>query len=222
MINDSRSSGEETIRLDVDILAANNRYASEISKLLKENEVRSLNVMGSVGSGRTTLIQRLIEALRSKYRMTVLSGEVATCMDDDRISQYGVPVHHLNSGGLCHLDAGTVLASIKTLDLKLMNLLIIENVGKTLCPAEFEVGTEKTLVVTSVAEASYMIRNCAYVFRRADVIAINKMDLAGALGVDLNGLEAECKSLNPNAKVVRVDSRMGTGIKELVNALEIR
>jgi len=221
LIHESKSSGEETIRLDVDVLAANDRTALEVSRILEENGVHSLNVTGSVGSGKTTLIQRLIEALKPKYRITVISAEVTTSMDEDRISQYGVPVHRVNSGGLCHLDASTVLENVKKLDLKLMNLLIIENVGKALCPAEFNVGTEKTLVVTGVVECPYVMRNSPYVFRRADVIVINKIDLAGAFGVDVDGLKSELRKLNASAKIVGVDSKMGAGVKELINALEI-
>ena len=221
LIEERGEAGEEIIRVDVDVLAANNRKALEVSRILKSHDIVSINILGNVGSGKTTVIQRLIEKLKPEYGIAVLVGDLCSGIDAKRISQYGVTVRNVNIHGMCHLDAGTVLEHVNELDLKGINILLVENVGSLICPANFSIGSDKTLVVTSVTEGPYTIKKHPAMFRRADVVAINKIDLADAMGVEVGGLEEDCRNANPAAKIVKTNAKIGAGVKELIKALGI-
>jgi len=209
------------IELDVDILEANRKLATENNQLLKKNGVKAIDVMGAIGSGKTSLIEKLVQDLKGKYRMAAFKGDLTTTIDAELIARHGVEVVPINTGKECHLDANLVKKALRRINLKNIDLLFIENVGNLICPAEFPLGSDKRIVVISVTEGPYMVVKHPFIFMDADVVVINKVDLAKAMGVDAKKLEKDVKAINPKAKVVATNCRSGDGITSVVEALEL-
>ena len=207
------------VELEENLLEANRRIAEENRQLLEKNGVKAFDVMGSIGSGKTSLIERLAERLRDRYRIAVFGGDVATTLDVERVKRYGVKAVQINTGKECHLDANLVRKALERIDLKETDILFIENVGNLICPAEFPLGSDKRIVVISVTEGPYTPVKHPYIFMEADVVVINKMDLAEAMGVDVDGLERDIKKISPDCAVVRTSCRTGEGIEEVAKAL---
>ena len=209
------------IELEESLLEANRRIAEQNRRLLDEHGITAIDVMGSVGSGKTSLIGRLVELLKGRYRIAYIAGDLTTTIDADAIARHGVPVVQINTGKECHLDANLVAKALRRLELAKLDLIFIENVGNLICPAEFPLGAHRRLVVVSVPEGPYVVVKHPYIFMEADVAVINKMDLAPYMGVDVGKLEADILAVNPAIKVVRASCRTGEGIKEVAEALEL-
>jgi len=214
---------EETIEIEpgMDILKVNEKLAMKNRELLRKYNVKAIDVMGSIGAGKTSLIEKLVQALKNKYRIAVFKGDLTTTIDAELISRHGVQVVPINTGRECHLDANLVAKAIQRIRLKDIDLLLIENVGNLICPAEFSLGTAKRVVVVSVTEGPYMVVKHPFSFMDADVAVINKKDLAKVMEVDTEKLEMEVKEIKPDVKVVITNALSGEGIKELVEALEL-
>ena len=209
------------IELDVNILEANRKLATENKKLLQKNGVKAIDVMGSIGSGKTSLIEKLVQNLKGKYRMAAFKGDLTTTIDAEMIARHGVEVVPINTGKECHLDANLIKKALKRISLEDIDLLFIENVGNLICPAEFPLGSDKRIVVVSVTEGPYMVVKHPFIFMDADVVVINKVDLAQAMGVDVKKLEKDAKVINPKAKVVATNCRSGEGVTNVIEALEL-
>jgi len=209
------------IELDVNILEANRKLAAENKELLKKNGVKTIDVMGAIGSGKTSLIEKLVQKLKGKYRMAAFKGDLTTTIDAELIARHGVEVVPINTGKECHLDANLVKKALKRINLEDIDLLFIENVGNLICPAEFPLGSDKRIVVVSVTEGPYMVIKHPFIFMDADVVVINKSDLAQAMGVDVKKLEKDAKAINPKAKIVATNCRSGEGITSVIDALEL-
>ncbi len=207
------------IELEADILKANERLATENKELLRKHGVQAIDIMGAIGSGKTSLIEKLVQELKGKYRMAAFKGDLTTTIDAELIARHGVEVVPINTGKECHLDANLVRKAIQRLDLNRLDLLFIENVGNLICPAEFPLGSEKRAVVISVTEGPYMVLKHPFIFMDADVVVINKVDLAQPMEVDVRKLEADVKRINPNARVAVTNCRSGEGVREVVEAL---
>ncbi|MEM3506845.1 MAG: hydrogenase nickel incorporation protein HypB [Candidatus Bathyarchaeia archaeon] len=209
------------IELEEDFLEKNMKIAEENKTLLKKYGIIAIDVMGSIGSGKTSLIERLIERLKTKYRIAVINGDLTTSIDCDIIKRHGVKVIQINTGKECHLDANLVKKALKKIDIQDINVLFIENVGNLICPADFPLGADKRIVVISVTEGPYMVVKHPFIFAEANVVVINKIDLAKAMDVDVNKLESDVKSVNPNAKVIKTNCKAGEGIIEVIKALNL-
>jgi len=207
------------IELEEDLLRANEELAAKNRELLKKHNVMAIDVMGSIGSGKTTLIEKLVRALKKKYRIAVFKGDLTTTIDAELIERHGVEAVPINTGKECHLDANLVRKALQKINLEDINLLFIENVGNLICPADFPLGSEKRIVVISVTEGPYMVVKHPFIFMNADVVVINKKDLAQAMGVDIEKLRADAKEINPNIKVAVTNGRTGEGVKEVIDAL---
>ncbi len=209
------------IELSTDLLKANQRLAEENKKFLHKNGVKAIDVMGAIGSGKTSLIEKLVEKLKGKYGIAVFKGDLTTTIDAELIARHGFEVVAINTGKECHLDANLVRKALKKLDMSKIQLLFIENVGNLICPAEFPLGSDKRIVVVSVTEGPYMVVKHPFIFMDADVAVINKIDLAKAMGVDIKQLKKDVKTVNPKAKVVATNCRSGEGVEKVVEALEL-
>ena len=222
-LKDVVKAEEETFDIEpgMDILKVNEKLALKNLELLRKHKVKAIDVMGSIGAGKTSLIEKLVQALKKKYRIAVFKGDLTTTIDAERIGRHGVEVVAINTGRECHLDANLVAKAVQRIRLEEIDLLFIENVGNLICPAEFPLGTEKRIVVVSVTEGPYMVVKHPFSFMDADVAVINKKDLANVMKVDTKKLGMEVKEIKPDVKVVVTNALSGEGIEELVNALEL-
>ncbi len=207
------------IELEADILKANEKLAEENKELLRKHHVVAIDVMGAIGSGKTSLIEKMVQALKEKYRMAAFKGDLTTTIDAELIGRHGVEVVTISTGKECHLDANLVRKALQRIDLEKTDVLFIENVGNLICPAEFPLGSEKRVVVVSVTEGPYMVVKHPFIFMEADVVVINKVDLAQAMGVDVKKLQTDVGKVNPRARVVATNCRSGEGVKEVIDAL---
>jgi len=209
------------IELEEDFLKANERMAALNRRTFDRAGAKAIDFMGSIGSGKTSVIERLVEALKGKYKVGVIAGDTTTAIDAERVGRHGVPSLQINTGKECHLDAPLVRKAAKKLLRYGVNLVLIENVGNLICPAEFPLGAHKRAVVVSVTEGEYMIKKKQDIFRAAEVGIINKKDMAGPMGIDPQQLVNDALEANPRMKVVVTSARTGEGIPELVEALEL-
>lgn len=209
-----------TVDLEKDILAENRRIANENSELLKSHGITAFDFLGAIGSGKTLIIEKLIEHLRAKgKRAGVIAGDVSGDDDYQRFVKHGVPAVNINTGKECHLDAHLVDHALEDLPLDKLDYLFIENVGNLVCPVDFPVGSHKRIVVISVTEGDDMVRKHPPIFAFSDVIIINKVDLSEAMEVDPKVLERDARRTNPGAKIIMMDARRGKGMDELAQAL---
>lgn len=209
------------IELEEDFLKANERMAMLNRRTFDRAGAKVVDFMGSIGSGKTSLIERLADALKGKYRLGVIAGDTTTAIDAERVSKHGVPSIQINTGKECHLDAPLVRKASKKLLKERVDLILIENVGNLICPAEFPLGAHKRVVVVSVTEGEYMIKKKNDIFRAAEVAVINKKDMSGPMGVDVGMLVQDAHDANPRMAVVVTNGRTGEGVPELIKALEL-
>ncbi len=151
--------------------------------------------------------------------MGAIAGDVAGDDDHRRFLAHGIDSHNLNTGKECHLDAHMVGHVLEEMDLEAIDVLFIENVGNLVCPADFPLGAERRVVVISTTEGDDTVRKHPLIFRDADVCVVNKVDLAEAVGVDVNVIERDFRTINAHAPFIRTDARRGAGVKELLGAL---
>ncbi len=216
--------GEEvTLEIEpgMNILEVNKKLAQKNMELLRKHNVKAIDIMGSIGAGKTCLIEKLVQALKQKYRIAVFKGDLTTTIDAERIRRHGVQVITINTGRECHLDANVVARAVERISLEAIDLLIIENVGNLICPAEFPLGTDKRVVVVSVTEGPYMVVKHPFTFMNADVMVINKKDLAETMKIDTKQLEKQVKEIKPDVKVAVTNALSGEGVEELIKALEL-
>jgi hydrogenase nickel incorporation protein HypB len=216
--------GEEVtleIKPGMNILEVNKQLAQKNKELLQEHNVKAIDIMGSIGAGKTSLIEQLVQALKQKYRIAVFKGDLTTTIDAERIGRHGVKVVTINTGLECHLDANVVARAVERISLQDIDLLIIENVGNLICPAEFPLGTEKRVVVVSVTEGPYMVLKHPFTFMTADVMVVNKKDLAEIMKIDTSQLAKQAKDIKPDMKVAITNALTGEGIEDLIKVLEL-
>jgi hydrogenase nickel incorporation protein HypB len=210
------------IELDENLKRANELIADENRKRLQKHGILAIDVMGSVGSGKTSLIEQLVRLLRGRYRIAAFKGDLTTRIDSERIASLGVQTVQINTGRECHLDANLVKKALGKVDLNALDLVLIENVGNLICPADFPLGSEKRVVVVSVTEGPYMVVKHPFIFADADVAVINKVDLAGPMNVDTQKLAADVRSINARTVVVTTNCRTGQGVDQVASGLGIR
>ena len=207
------------IELDENLKRANELIADENRKRLQRHGILAIDVMGSVGSGKTSLIEQLIRLLRGRHRIAAFKGDLTTKIDSERIATLGVQTVQINTGRECHLDANLVKKALEKVDLNSLDLIFIENVGNLICPADFPLGSEKRVVVVSVTEGPYMVVKHPFIFVNADLAVINKIDLAGPMNVDAEKLAADVWSINAKTVVIPTNCRSGQGVDQVASAL---
>jgi len=207
------------VELEINILRENQRLADANKRRLDANNIHAIDVMGSVGSGKTSLIKAIVSRLKNELRIAVIEGDVTTSIDSELIASEGIPTVQVNTGKECHLDANLIRKALDRMPLDKLDLIFIENVGNLICPSEFPLGSDKRLVVISVTEGPYMVLKHPMMFLGAQVVAINKVDLAKAMEVEPEKLSADVAKLNPKAATVNTSCKSGKGVEEVIKAL---
>ena len=209
-----------TVDLAESVLEANRELARQNRALFKAHSVRAFDFLGAVGSGKTLLIERLSELLGARgSRVGAIAGDVAGDDDHRRFMAKGIVSQNLNTGKECHLDAHLVEHALEHMDLDAFDVLFIENVGNLVCPADFPLGAEDRVVVISTTEGDDTVRKHPLIFRDADICVINKIDLAEPVGVDVDVIEGDFRTLNGHAPFIRTNAKTGEGVELLLDAL---
>ena len=207
------------IELDEDILRRNRELAEANRSFLDERGIRAIDIMGSVGSGKTSLITQLVGRLKERCRVAVIAGDTTTTIDAERIASAGASTIEVNTGKECHLDANLVRKALSELDLAGIDLLLIENVGNIICPTDFPVGSHQRIVVLSVTEGPYIVAKHPFVFIDADIVVINKIDLSAATGVSPDEFARQLLAIKPGIRVARTNCLTGEGVGEVIEAM---
>jgi len=210
------------IELEKDLLAKNRNLAKENRKRFDRTNILAIDIMGSIGSGKTSLIKAILKRLGMGKEVAVIAGDLTTTIDAERIEAEGARVIQVNTGKECHLDAHLVRRALKEIKLDGVKLLFIENVGNLICPGEFPLGAHKRLVVTSVTEGPYTLIKHPYIFREADVIVLNKIDLAKAMKVNPSQMERDARKINPHVPFIKTNAVKGIGIPKVIGALGLK
>ncbi len=195
------------------ILEANDRIAEENRRRFKKAGVFVANLMGAPGAGKTTLLEQTIRMLTPGVRIGVIEGDIVGSDDAERIGALGVPVVQINTGGACHLDANMISEVLDELPLDELEMVIIENVGNLVCPAEFKVGEDVKMMVLSVAEGHDKPLKYPLMFQESSALVLNKVDLLPYTNADLGKMKQDSLALNPKLTVFEVSCRTGAGIE---------
>ena len=200
------------------ILDENDRIAATNRAEFRAHDVRTVNLMSAPGAGKTTLLRRTLARLGGSVRIGVLEGDIATSLDADQLEGYGAALSLVNTsagfGGECHLDAVMVRSGLARLPLSELDLLVIENVGNLVCPAEFDVGEDAKAMVYAVTEGEEKPLKYPVMFRAVDVVVVNKIDLLPYLDVDVERFRHNLRDVNPGARVIMTSAKSGEGVDE--------
>jgi hydrogenase nickel incorporation protein HypB len=194
------------------VLDANDRIAAENRALFDKNKVYVINLMSSPGAGKTSLVERTILALREKYRIGVIEGDIQDTYDADRVAKLGIPVVQINTGGACHIDGNMIREALPTFDLAKIDLLICENVGNLVCPAEFKIGENAKIMILSAPEGADKPAKYPLMFQESAVMLINKVDLLPYVDFDLKKARRDALSINKNLQIFEISCKTGVSL----------
>jgi len=194
------------------ILEKNEIIAAENNALFSKRGIFVLNLLGSPGSGKTSLLERTIEYLKGELCLAVIEGDLFTSKDADRIARQGIPVVQINTSGGCHLDASMVKGAINQLDLTTLDLLIIENVGNLVCPAEFNIGEDAKATVLSITEGEDKPLKYPLIFKQSSIAVLNKIDLLPYTSFDMTAAQGDIVSINPFITLSPISCQTGEGL----------
>jgi hydrogenase nickel incorporation protein HypB len=200
------------VAIQRDVLSDNDAAAAANRARFQAAGTYVLNLMSGPGAGKTTLLERTAEALRGKVRLGVIVGDIQTRRDADRIGRHGVPVHQVNTGGGCHLDARMLTAALDVMDPADFDVLIVENVGNLVCPAEFDLGETDKAMILSVTEGADKPAKYPLMFHESRLMILGKVDLLPYVDFDPDAAVADARALNPGLAVLRLSSKTGEGL----------
>ncbi|SHK45978.1 hydrogenase nickel incorporation protein HypB [Pseudonocardia thermophila] len=220
------ATGGERIEVLERIFDENDRTAAANRADFDTHGVFTVNLMSSPGAGKTTLLRAALERLHRRIRVGIVEGDIETGLDADRLAGFGAQISLLNTangfGGECHLDAPMVRSALSRLDLAAIDLLIVENVGNLVCPAEFHVGEHARAMVYAITEGEEKPLKYPVMFRSVDVVLVNKIDLLPHLDFDLAAFYRNLRDVNPDVAVVELSARTGQGVDAWIDWLEAR
>jgi hydrogenase nickel incorporation protein HypB len=195
-----------------DILEANERIAVQNRELFDENRLLVINLMSAPGAGKTSLLEWSIDALKDEISMGIIEGDIQSTQDAERVARKGVPAVQINTGGECHLDGNMIRDTFKDFDFKRLQLLVIENVGNLVCPAEFNMGEDFKIMMLSVTEGDDKPAKYPLMFHKSKVLLINKIDLLPYVDCSMERIEEESRRINPDLIIFRVSCKTGEGL----------
>lgn len=194
------------------ILEANDRIALENRAIFDEKGLVVFNLMSSPGAGKTSLLEKTIDGLKDHIRMGVIEGDIQSSHDAERIAQKGIPVVQINTGGACHLDGNMIRDTFKDFDFDDLDLLVVENVGNLVCPAEFQVGEDFKVMILSVTEGADKPSKYPLMFHESKVLLINKTDLLPYVDCDVETIRKEALRINPRLTLFEISCKTGEGL----------
>ena len=207
------------IQVMKNILGENDRIAEENRKFFAEKKIFVVNLMGSPGSGKTSLLEKTLAKLSGKIKIAVIEGDLFTAKDAERIERQGVQVVQIKTSGGCHLDAQMVKRAAESLNLDEINLLIVENVGNLVCPAEFDVGENLKAVVLSITEGDDKPLKYPLIFKESAITLLNKIDLLPFTNFNLESAREDLTTLHPSLKIIETSCTKDIGIDEFCDWL---
>ena len=202
------------ITIERKVLEKNDAFAAENRRRLAEARVFAINVVSSPGAGKTSLLEHTIQRLDGRLRISVVEGDVQTDLDAQRVARYGAPVVQIVTNGGCHLEAKLVQDALGRLDLAATDLLVIENVGNLVCPANYDLGEAMKVVLLSTTEGDDKPLKYPAMFRNASVLVVNKIDLLPYVPCDIDALVGNARSINPALRVFQVSCTTGAGLDD--------
>lgn len=209
------------IILNEKVLAKNAELADNNRRQLKERGIFTINLISSPGSGKTSVVEKTLETLDGRKKVAVIEGDIQADLDVQRLSRFGIPLRQINTGRSCHLDAHMIHHSLPWLiEQGDLDILIIENVGNMVCPAEFDLGEDIKVSVMSVSEGDDKPLKYPAMFHASDVLLINKLDLAPYCNFDIEKARTNALKMNPELEIIETSCTSGEGIEEWVEMLE--
>lgn len=206
----------KSLRIVEHVLKANDAIAAENRARLKQHGVVAVNMMSSPGSGKTLMLERTLEILGDRMQIGIIEGDIRTTRDADRLARFDVPIVQINTepfGGDCHLGAHVISKALDEIELSALDMLLIENVGNLVCPAEFDIGENRKVVVLSTTEGEDKPLKYPLMFRVSHALLINKIDLLPYIDVDIEVLKEYVRKVNPHIEMFEVSAKCGEGIE---------
>ena len=212
----------KTIKIEKKILKRNQKEAENLRCLLKKNDVFTINLLGSPGAGKTSILEKVIKNLEKIKNIAVIEGDLYTNRDAERVEKYGTQVVQVNTGGACHLEAHMVRKAVEELNLADIDLLVIENVGNLVCTASFDLGEDIRATVLSIPEGSDKLLKYPQIFQKAEIMIINKIDLINYTNFKISDIQSDLKKMNKYIQIFKLSCKTNEGVGELCNYLEER
>jgi len=203
----------DRVSVQTNVLNANQEAAAENRRVFASAETLVINLMSAPGAGKTSLLEATIRGLNGRCSMGVIEGDLQTDLDAERIRALGIPSYQITTGTVCHLDARMIARALAEFPVQGLDLLVIENVGNLICPASYDLGENLRVVICSAAEGAEKPKKYPVMFHKANVVLLNKTDLAAASGVDLRELEKNVREVNPGATVFPLSCKTGAGLE---------
>lgn len=204
------------------IMEWNEDVSDAVKAELAEHRVCLVNVMGSPGAGKTSMIVELINRLRDRYRIGVIEGDIAGQVDADKIHAMGIPVVQLDTDGACHIEAMSIQQLLKEFSLPDLDVVFVENIGNLVCPAEFDIGENFRITILSIPEGDDKVAKYPLMFTDTDCLVLNKCDMLPYFDFDLGRVEKDYRGVNPEGPLFQISSRTGDGLDALTQHLEGR
>lgn len=207
------------ISIDQKILEANDRIADRIRKKRQENNLPMVDIMGSVGSGKTSILEFFAEKYQSTHKLLVINGDLATDIDAQRIGRFGSTCIQINTGRGCHLMAFQIEKALEEINLEEYEIIFVENVGNLICPSTTDIGADKKITVTSVTEGPYVFQKHPVTFKLSQLAVLNKIDLAPAMEIDVTTIISNANQLYPHLEVLPTSAKTGIGMDKLAEKI---
>jgi len=199
----------------------NELLAQKTNQEMKKYKIKSVDIVGAIGAGKTAIIEKMVEKLSTKYRILVICGDVTTRVDADRIQSHNAETIQINTGRECALNAYHIHQIIQNKDLNKYDLVFIENVGNLICPSDFILGTDQRITVVSTTEGEWVIEKHPMLFKMSKIAVINKIDLAERLGTNVQKMVQDAKKINPNIEVITTSAKNNINIDKLIEKLDL-
>jgi len=212
---------DRVVQTKMEVEKDNELLAQKNNQAMKNYNIKSVDIVGAIGAGKTAIIEKIVEILSAKYRILVICGDITTRIDADRIQSHNAETIQINTGRECALNAYHIHQIIQNKDLNNYDLIFIENVGNLICPSDFILGTDKRITIVSTTEGEWVIEKHPMLFKMSKIAVINKIDLAERLGTNVQKMIHDAKKINPNIEVITTSAKYGTNINKLIEKLEL-